>query len=706
MSMPQPDRGHAPALGRYLVLSLTLVIVGASDAYLAATMTSRGEIVGRPFFDVFPHNPAAADATGKQNLEASLQRVLASGRPDSILQRHDIRRPDGVFEERHWLATNTPILGRQEEIVSIIRHVEDVTAHVHPFQEELRETTGRAERVEALLADANARLRLTLAAGEIGTWLWDSVHNRVVADANLARMFSVSEEEARGGPIEAYTRAIHPDDRARVEQTIAESLSQRMAYEAEYRLVSPDGSVRWVLARGRVERDADGEAVGLPGVVLDITARVRADQAWLELTEKLAQQALIFDTTLSSITDFAYMFDRQGRFAYVNKALLDLWDLTLAEAVGKNFFELKYPDELAAKLQAQIQFVFDTGQTVRDETPYTSPTGAGGYYEYIFSPVKDSDGAITVVAGSTRDITARKAVEAERERLQEENSQLLQAERAARAEAERLGLAKDEFLATLSHELRTPLNAMLGWAQLIRRRGHDARTVDEGLTVIERNAQLQRQLIEDLLDMSRIVSGKVRLDVQRIDLGTIVEAALLSARPAADAKQLKVTTVLDRGSATLWGDPNRLQQAIWNLLTNAIKFTPKGGRIEVIQRRNGSTIELSVQDTGRASTPDSCPMSSSASDNRTRRPLGCTAASAWAWRSSRRWWNSTVDECPRQALDWDMAQRSPFACPSRSAIPAHWRPYTATLLAPHVGVGRIGYSTGPAGRSQSPGRGR
>jgi PAS domain S-box-containing protein len=130
-----------------------------------------------------------------------------------------------------------------------------------------------------------------------------------------------------------------------------------------------------------------------------------------ELAHRLAEQSRIFDTALSSIPDFAYIFDRNGRFIYVNRALLDLWGLRLEDAVGKNFFDLQYPDELAAKLQRQIQQVIETGQGLADEIPYTSPTGAGGYYEYIFRPVIASDGAIEMVAGSTRDITERRRAE-------------------------------------------------------------------------------------------------------------------------------------------------------------------------------------------------------------------------------------------------------------------------------------------------------
>jgi len=153
--------------------------------------------------------------------------------------------------------------------------------------------------------------------------------------------------------------------------------------------------------------------VYFPGVLIDISERKASEQQAEELHRRLEQQSRVFDTTLSSITDFAYIFDRKGRFIYVNQALLDLWGLKLEDAVGKNFHDLKYPSELADKLQRQIQQVLDTKQGLTDETPYTSPTGAGGYYEYIFGPVFDRDGNVDVVAGSTRDITERKRVEEE-----------------------------------------------------------------------------------------------------------------------------------------------------------------------------------------------------------------------------------------------------------------------------------------------------
>lgn len=220
------------------------------------------------------------------------------------------------------------------------------------------------------------------------------------------------------------------------------------------------------------------------------------------------------------------------------------------------------------------------------------------------SPVKDSSGKIIGASKVARDITRQKIAERELQAAKaaadaanQEKDKLLESERAARAEAERASRMKDEFLANLSHELRTPLNAILGWAQILKA-NPQREDVIEGVDIIERNARAQTQIIEDLLDMSRIISGKIRLDVQRIDLPTIVRSAVETVRPAADAKGVRLSTVLDAFAGPVTGDPNRLQQVFWNLLTNAIKFTPKGGRVQVHLERVNSHLEVSVIDSG------------------------------------------------------------------------------------------------------------
>ncbi len=208
-----------------------------------------------------------------------------------------------------------------------------------------------------------------------------------------------------------------------------------------------------------------------------------------------------------------------------------------------------------------------------------------------------------------RQYQIREQMEAIR-RGEKERTALLESEQAARSAAERASHLKDEFLATLSHELRTPLNAILGWSQILSHRGggRDSEDLAEGLQTIERNARSQAQIIEDLLDMSRIISGKIRLDVQRLDLASIVQTAIATVRPAAEAKGIKLQSIIDPiHGVMISGDGNRIQQVLWNLLTNAVKFTPKGGRVQILLERVNSHLEISVIDTGEGIAPEFLP---------------------------------------------------------------------------------------------------
>lgn len=209
------------------------------------------------------------------------------------------------------------------------------------------------------------------------------------------------------------------------------------------------------------------------------------------------------------------------------------------------------------------------------------------------SPVKNQAGIIVGASKIARDITTKK-------RLAEQMRQ-------AALEVERQGRMKDEFLATLSHELRTPLQAILGWTQILISGQCDDTELRQGLDVIDRNAHAQTRIIEDLLDMNRILSGKVRLDVQRVDLESIIGASIEAVRPAAQAKRLRILSLLDPLSQPVLGDPGRLQQIFWNLLSNAVKFTPSGGVITVTLQRVNSHLEISVTDTGTGIKEDFLP---------------------------------------------------------------------------------------------------
>jgi len=195
----------------------------------------------------------------------------------------------------------------------------------------------------------------------------------------------------------------------------------------------------------------------------------------------------------------------------------------------------------------------------------------------------------------------------ERKRAEEERNRLLLREQEARREAEAANRMKDEFLAVISHELRTPLTAILGWTHMLSTGKYDEATAARALEVIERNAKSQTQLIDDLLDVSRIVSGKLRLDVRLVELVPLIKAAIDSVRPAAEAKEIRLQTIFDPLVGPISGDPNRLQQIVWNLLSNAIKFTPKGGQIDVRLERIGSNAQITVSDTGIGIDPEFLP---------------------------------------------------------------------------------------------------
>jgi PAS domain S-box-containing protein len=212
----------------------------------------------------------------------------------------------------------------------------------------------------------------------------------------------------------------------------------------------------------------------------------------------------------------------------------------------------------------------------------------------------DSSGQAVRFAGTILDTTERKRVEAERERI-------IARERQARQQAEEANRIKDEFLATLSHELRTPMTSILGWTQLIRGGQLEQEAFPKALDTIYRNTRAQTQLIDDLLDVSRVMTGKLRLDVRSVELSSVIVAATDAVRPAAEGKGIRLQTLLDPKASPVSGDPDRLQQVVWNLVSNAVKFTPKGGRVQVRLERINSHVEITVSDTGSGISPEFLP---------------------------------------------------------------------------------------------------
>ena len=330
-----------------------------------------------------------------------------------------------------------------------------------------------------------------------------------------------------------------------------------------------------------------GPTVPLPAI-LDSTGREQVEH----LTQMLA-------AIVESSDDAIISKDLDGVITSWNRAAERIFGYTADEIIGRHISILMPPEHVEdiARILERIR----RGERVDHfETKRRGKDGRIIDVSLTISPIRDADGTIIGASKVARDITERKRAEEERERL-------LAATQAAQAQAEAANRMKDEFLATLSHELRTPLNAILGWAKILRSGKVDADDLEEGLAAIERNSQAQAQLIDDLLDISRIIAGNLRLDLQRLSLAEVIEAALAAVLPAADAKGIRIHKVLDSLAGPVTGDFARLQQVVWNLLANAVKFTPKGGQVQVLLERVNSHVEISVIDTGIGIKPEFLP---------------------------------------------------------------------------------------------------
>ena len=290
------------------------------------------------------------------------------------------------------------------------------------------------------------------------------------------------------------------------------------------------------------------------------------------------------------------------------------WNPSMASLFERDAtrLDLSGPEAFAAVLMADVpEMRKRIDVAIRDHLPFSTDfrvTRADGTIRWLRSngkPIYDQDGKAISLVGITFDDTERVGLTHQLGHALGERESLLASERAARENAERADRMKDEFLATLSHELRTPLNAVLGWAQILRLKTNDGPDdVRRGLEAIERNARLQTQLIDDLLDMSRIISGKVRLDAQSVSPIASVEAAIETLLPTATTKGVHIEKALAADTGMVSADPSRLQQIVWNLLSNAVKFTPRGGTVRVAMSVVDDSIAIDVTDTGIGIAPD------------------------------------------------------------------------------------------------------
>jgi signal transduction histidine kinase/ActR/RegA family two-component response regulator len=291
-------------------------------------------------------------------------------------------------------------------------------------------------------------------------------------------------------------------------------------------------------------------------------------------------------------------------------------ELSADEVLGRNLLEV-YTELEKRRLDRHYKWVLEGQTRILSQRlhghllPLPTDANMSGFTEMQqtarISPLIDDGGRVIGTMTVIEDVTERVAREAELQAQIDARTQALAREKAAREEAEQANHLKDEFLATVSHELRTPLTAILGWSNMLLTGGLGVEAHERALETIHRNAQAQNQLISDLLDVSRIISGKLRLDLRTVELPSIIEAAVEATLPAAEAKGIRLTTELNRRAGPINGDADRLQQVVWNLLSNAIKFTPEGGQIRVKLESVNSRVEITVQDSGIGISPEFLP---------------------------------------------------------------------------------------------------
>ena len=609
-----------------------------------------------------------------------------------------------IIRNGRWIAglyvNHSQVRAWHDDDIALVREVADQTW----------DAVERA-RAQQALHETQVRLEATLVASEIATWTWDVEHNRVTVDQNLARMFTLSPEAAVGGSLERYLEAVHPEDRGRLQSIIAEALhSPSGRYEIDYRVLRADSSVRWVAARGQVERNAEGKATRFPGVVIDITERKRAE-------EGVAYQKRLLEALTESVLDAILIVSPEGRVVHFNERFLEMW---------------RFPPEViasrsdAAALQWAAQATTDpAGFLARVTEIYANPDRSireeltmrdGRVYERFGSPIRSGDARLGWV-WTFRDVTQARAAEGalrekeafvrllldsaadgfygvDREgvttfcnaaflrmlgfkREEEaigrklhgvihhsqpdgkpyanhdcpiyrtaqtgepahidsevffrmdgssfpveywaypiirdgvlcgavttfvdvtERRQTQVALQRAKEAAEEANREKDRFLAMLSHELRTPLTPVLMTLESLRQDVNTSDAVRADLELIQRNVELETLLINDLLDVTRIAHGKFELNRQAVDVHTAIEQALGISAADVQKKPLRVTKEFAAREHHSWADAARLQQVFWNIIKNAVKFTPPGGELRITTRNDAQhRIVIDFTDTG------------------------------------------------------------------------------------------------------------
>ncbi len=437
-----------------------------------------------------------------------------------------------------------------------------------------------SKRAEAALREREDQLRLITNAVPVQISYVDGEQRYRFNNKGYENWFGLPASEIYGKHIrEIVGESVYQSILPYIETVLS---GEQVTYETQ--VPDKDGTNHYVNVTYVPQFSQQGKVEGFVALITDITLHKLAEAA-LKQSEKrlktLTEKVRVIPWELNATT---------GNFTYVGPQTVDILGYPLSDWYTDNFWaKHMHPEDQ----EWAIQYCQESSLSLDNYEFEYRMLAADGKVVWLYdivNVVRDENGP-QLLHGFMIDITARKQAEQERE-------QLLEREQTARAQAEAANRMKDEFLATLSHELRTPLNAILGWTQLLRSRKFDQTTTGRALETIERNTRSLAQLIEDVLDVSRIIKGTLHLNIDRIKLVALVEAAIDTVYPAAQAKEISINCKFDPELGVVIGDANRLQQIVWNLLSNAVKFTPKGGRVDVQLERIESHVQIRVSDTG------------------------------------------------------------------------------------------------------------
>lgn len=563
------------------------------------------DIVGYPMAELL--HKRKQDITHPDDLPHNMElfhRLVTLGESYAIEKRYICKDGSEVWVS-NYVAAICDACGQPESAISVVVDISEQKA----AQRERQQAEAERERLLQELAIERARFEAVLRQMPAGVMIADAASGKLVLTNEQAKQivghdYEQSLQLADYNPIapfqgfrcdgQPYNAQDYPLMRAlQTGETITNE---------EIELQRGDGSHIVMNANSAPILDSKEQIVAAVVVFQDITERKRAEEA---LRQALLKLNFHVENTPMAVVEW----DRDFRIIRWSAAAERILGWKAEEVIGKQLTELRFVYEEDAQAVAEVcrRLVYSKESHIVGYNRNYTKNGDIVHCEWYNSSLRDALGRMTSVLSLVLDVTERKQAEQEREQLLKREQAARAESEAARSAAETANRIKDEFLAVLSHELRSPLNPILGWSRLLQTRKFDADKTAEALATIERNAKLQVELIEDLLDVSRILRGKLSLNITTVTLTSTIQAAMETVRLAAEAKSIQIYTKLEPQVGKVSGDASRLQQVVWNLLSNAIKFTPPGGRVDIRLEHIGSQAQITVSDTGKGIPVDFLP---------------------------------------------------------------------------------------------------